>query len=483
MSGVGISGLIANLPGTVTPYPTQDPNLELGGYRQVADATARDAIPAAFRALGMLVTLQNTGVTYQLFGGLTNANWIVYKGGAFKGLYYVDPTFTGPQLGSQSNPFTTYAAAFAFAAALGLTNGRICQAGGTNVVEAVTFPTTGEWEIQGQVSPGNLSACVITGNMTLSSTAARRAFLTDIQIAGNLSGATSAGVTRITCQRASVTGTTTFTVSGSGVFRIGMMGGCGSGGFQSAANMAYCFFTGAVSVQGTIWASTTTFASTVSYGGRSTFFNTNFSAAVTATDFAGAIADDTQSIFTNCNLGAQTVNSSNSVGGRLNLVSGTCSNFDGCTINFTGAAINVFGVDDTTGRSFYSHGGVVTGLPATTPPVALVTARATALTNNRGAAVLAAKSPLLQHRACATLTLVTPGTLGNAVLNIIYTDSLGVSRTKPVCTLNIAGAAGDEAQGIFVFTQDGSTNFQYSVTGITTPGALSYNLCVSIEPS
>lgn len=75
MSGVGVSGLIANLPATVTPYPTQDPALELGGYRSVPNAAARDAIPANFRAIGMLIALQDTGVLYQLVGGILNANW------------------------------------------------------------------------------------------------------------------------------------------------------------------------------------------------------------------------------------------------------------------------------------------------------------------------------------------------------------------------------------------------------------------------
>jgi len=76
MSGVGITGLIANLPGTVTPYPTQDPALELGGYRSVLDVTARNAIPANFRSLGMQVTTTADGVTYELLGGLLDANWV-----------------------------------------------------------------------------------------------------------------------------------------------------------------------------------------------------------------------------------------------------------------------------------------------------------------------------------------------------------------------------------------------------------------------
>lgn len=75
--GVGITGLIANLPGTITPYPTQDPSLELGGYRSVANIAARDAIPANFRVIGMQVTLIDTGDTYQLVGGITNADWVL----------------------------------------------------------------------------------------------------------------------------------------------------------------------------------------------------------------------------------------------------------------------------------------------------------------------------------------------------------------------------------------------------------------------
>src|SRR6187549_1651536 len=106
--GVGITGLIDNLPGTVTPYPTQNPALELGGYRSVANAAARDAIPANFRDIGMVATLQDTGVSYQLVCGILNANWKAGSGApqSFIGAYYVDSTFTGIKTGSQSNPFT-----------------------------------------------------------------------------------------------------------------------------------------------------------------------------------------------------------------------------------------------------------------------------------------------------------------------------------------------------------------------------------------
>lgn len=72
MSGVGVSGLIANLPGTITPYPTQDPNLEKGGFRNdVATIAARNAIPANFRTEGMQVYVRSTKCIYALLSDLT----------------------------------------------------------------------------------------------------------------------------------------------------------------------------------------------------------------------------------------------------------------------------------------------------------------------------------------------------------------------------------------------------------------------------
>lgn len=71
MSGVGVSGLIANLPSTITPYPTQDPNLEKGGFRNdVATITARNLIPANFRTEGMQVYVRSTKCIYALLPDL-----------------------------------------------------------------------------------------------------------------------------------------------------------------------------------------------------------------------------------------------------------------------------------------------------------------------------------------------------------------------------------------------------------------------------
>lgn len=67
MSGVGISGLIKDLPGTVTPYPVWEDIDGFGGWRSVANVAARDAIPDNFRKIGMVVVAEDTGVAYQAF--------------------------------------------------------------------------------------------------------------------------------------------------------------------------------------------------------------------------------------------------------------------------------------------------------------------------------------------------------------------------------------------------------------------------------
>lgn len=80
----------------------------------------------------------------------------------------------------------------------------------------------------------------------------------------------------------------------------------------------------------------------------------------------------------------------------------------------------------------------------------------------------------------ATLTLLAAGTLGTAVLNVIYTDLTGALQTKPVTTgLNITAAVDTEASGTFIFSQNGATAIAFSVTGIVTPGALSYSIGVA----
>lgn len=77
-SGVQITGLIKPLSGGLFPV-FEDIN-GLGGFRAVADLTARNAIPAIFRKIGMVVTLQTSGLAYELVGGITNNDWVPFGG-------------------------------------------------------------------------------------------------------------------------------------------------------------------------------------------------------------------------------------------------------------------------------------------------------------------------------------------------------------------------------------------------------------------
>jgi len=52
-------------------FPTHDASYGKGGYRSVADVTARDAIPAARRSAGMLVRTNDTGIQWVLASDLT----------------------------------------------------------------------------------------------------------------------------------------------------------------------------------------------------------------------------------------------------------------------------------------------------------------------------------------------------------------------------------------------------------------------------
>lgn len=49
----------------------------LGGYRSVADITARDAIPNHLRQEGMLVYVEGATQWWLLLNGITNADWVL----------------------------------------------------------------------------------------------------------------------------------------------------------------------------------------------------------------------------------------------------------------------------------------------------------------------------------------------------------------------------------------------------------------------
>jgi len=84
--GVGITGFIAPKD-AADPYPVIDPVYGIGGLREVADDTARDAITTERRRAGMLVYVTATGVYWKLLPGPwsgTPADWDEASFGSLK---------------------------------------------------------------------------------------------------------------------------------------------------------------------------------------------------------------------------------------------------------------------------------------------------------------------------------------------------------------------------------------------------------------
>ena len=86
-------------------FPTHFAELGKGGKMEVADTTARNAIPAERRTIGMFVTTQNDGKTYTLAGGIANTNW-----GEFVGTPGADGK--SPYIGANGNWYTWNGTAF-----------------------------------------------------------------------------------------------------------------------------------------------------------------------------------------------------------------------------------------------------------------------------------------------------------------------------------------------------------------------------------
>lgn len=119
MSGVGITGLIEPLNGASFPV-WADVN-GFGGWRSVADMAARDALPANFRKVGMVVAVQDTDSQFILVGGITNGDYqpLSFATNApLSDVLYVDGGSTvGAPNGSSSAPYKTVTDAIAAAAA------------------------------------------------------------------------------------------------------------------------------------------------------------------------------------------------------------------------------------------------------------------------------------------------------------------------------------------------------------------------------
>jgi hypothetical protein len=374
----------------------------------------------------------------------------------FRGTYFVDPAFVGVHTGSESNPFTTIAAAFAAGVALGLAGGIVFIPPDVAVVENVVFPLLGNWEIASQMQLG-FNTAGITGNVDVScSTTARRA-LTNLRVTGNVSGNVASGVnsSRLMLTNTFITGTLTLTGTGTSFWRCsarsapieGPAGGPATGGGA---------ISGAVSIAGS-WYS----------------FNYNLFVSLSFTQ---------GSQFGFGTLPPQvTSNGSGTVLLWLNGISNTV----GSPLTFT-AASGALQVRPDGGSlaellrvTMLTVGSVICISENSNNRFRLT------LTNNSGPNALAARTAESLMVCEATLTLLAndPAAAGNAVLSVTYTGLSGALQTKVVTTtpLNVAGAIGDEVSGVLPFSQNGATAITFTVSGITNNTGLQYSAGVAVR--
>jgi hypothetical protein len=98
--GVEVTGYLSPSATTDT-YPTHDSRFGMGGGHEVADLTARNAIPSARRREGMTCYTQNDQQTWQLQGGILDSNWVnVSSGGGGGGIFIVSQTGHGFSVGN-----------------------------------------------------------------------------------------------------------------------------------------------------------------------------------------------------------------------------------------------------------------------------------------------------------------------------------------------------------------------------------------------
>jgi len=371
-----------------------------------------------------------------------------------RGTYYVDPLFVGVETGSESNPFTTIAEAFADAAAKGLTRGIVFLAPGATCVEDVTFPLTGDWEISSLLSYGVFSA-TIQGNVVSNATASARRIINSVNVTGNLSGNCSAGSHRVTILNgASIQGTTTLTQTGAGVNRLGT--GSPVNEFSGNAFMQN-FLTGNVSVAG-------------SFSGSSCVFG------------PGSLTVTQTSSFVDCLMPPTTTLNGT---GALFYMQG-CANSQGGPLTFAvlGGGFLQMQMDGTTLEEFARVSLVLSGDVRIANSFLGGRSSTTTQVTNVGVTPILGRLPAGLQEAQACLTLLANGgtATGNAVVNAVYTDATGALVTEPITTaLNVAGAIGSKARGTLPFSQDGSGTVSWSVTGITNATGLSYKCDVAFK--
>lgn len=361
----------------------------------------------------------------------------------FRAQYYVDPAFVGTSTGSASNPFTTIAAAFAAGAALAVASAVVIVPANAVIAENVVFPSSGAWELTCAQTRTSLIAgnCTINGTITLTTTATAQHALTGLNVTGNVSGNAGA-TTRVICTRCAFNGSFVMTTT-AGNLRVLFT----SDGPGVAAINGLCI--GPVTIAGGI----------VARGWR----------------FLALVSLTLDSELNTCLLD---VGLSNPAAAVVNVRVVDIQVNAGAAFTAPFGTLNLFAGGATT-ANLIRTGGVAYGPGVVLQPLVANATQRSVLNNNLPITNVCFNVPLGLMVIEATLTLLVPGTAGAAVLNAVYTDLLGVLQTKPVTpALNIASAAGTEVQGVLAFSQNGASAnaVSISVTGIVTPGPLSYSL-------
>lgn len=369
----------------------------------------------------------------------------------FVGRYFVDPEFVGVSTGSSANPFRSFADAFALAVALGVVNGIVFIPAGQNIPENIVFPTSGSWEIAcisrlGNVGNPILQGAVLSGTIDLTANVPCTRALTNLVCLGAITGvapnASSSCRLRVTC--CSFGGPVSLTALGTGIWRLSLIGPSIAGDINLNGSIS------TLTITGDIFAQNYTFTGLTSCSGQ---VWTDICECTANWAYTGGAAQNWRFWRFNPNAGVQI----NTVGGPLRLL---LDSMTASTLYFNGLTL----------------GADVTAVTLNANASALLT-----LANNLGATPLMGPYPAGLVVAEASMQILVPGTTGAAALNVNYTDLGGVARTLAIVPgLNVAQPAGTEARGILPF-QKNVAGVSWSVTGIVTPGALSYSAAINLR--
>lgn len=454
-----------SLPGTVfyqtvidtdgNIYPEQ-PNLEFRSSDFIpSDDPAVNA--TRIRLKNPVPTPGTNGDVLGVVGGL----WADTQVQPFKATYYVDPSFSGTSVGSESNPFTTIAAAFAAMLALGLTAGIVRIPPGVTVTENVVFPATGtDWEIATDVAYfGNTNGARITGTVTANNaTAVGCSYrLTRLIVNGAISGnsSNSAAGVQLFIDRCRCTSTLTLTTSAGGIWVTKLFGAGVADEAKWQGSIA-----GAVSIASDISASNWTFDGSVTY------------AQHTATFGVGAF-------FQNCWFNAGGITDNSVAGAPTKLTD--CA--FGTAVTYTSTNGTTLQVDGASMASLMSVGLTLAGATTTFSTINSNIGPELTLTGNVGAQPFGGRNVEGFYECLVSNTLLATGTNGLLQGNVRYTDMTGTLVTVPVGgALDISGAVGTKSEGALRFRHNGApTPIAYSFTGIVTPGAMSVASAIAIR--